>query len=274
MFLLLMLVVIGMPACAPEIRVMTYNIRYDEPRDGFNSWAQRKDAVAGLISEYNPAFVGTQEGLLHQVESLDSVLTDYRYIGVGRDDGMTKGEFCALFYDTTMFEGVREGTFWLSESPDSVSYGWDSEYHRICTYGLFKFKGSRQYLWVLNTHFDHVAQLARKNSALLILERLEGLLKSHPAPAVVMGDFNATPDSEPVQILLTGLEDALALSPNPLEGPAGTFTGFNSFAAERRIDYVFVKGLPVRTYRHIDKKRDDGGHLSDHLPVVAEVSVR
>jgi endonuclease/exonuclease/phosphatase family metal-dependent hydrolase len=257
---------------AQEFGVMTYNIRYEEPRDAGNSWSNRKEAVVDLILKHEPVFLGTQEGLYHQITYLDSTLTNHTYIGVGRDDGDQMGEYCALFYDTTRFSMLEQHTFWLSETPEQVSYGWDSKFHRICTYGLFEDKETNYKIWVFNTHFDHVATEARKNSAHLITQRISDALAATRAPLILLGDFNATPDQEPILLIAQSVSDALTLSADPLKGPHGTFTGFTPDAlAERRIDYIFVHDLEVLRYFHLDDIRPDGGYISDHLPVLARL---
>jgi endonuclease/exonuclease/phosphatase family metal-dependent hydrolase len=257
---------------AQEIGVMTYNIRFDDPKDPENSWSQRRETVVDLIQTYDPMFLGIQEGLHHQVTYLDSALTNHRYVGVGRDDGDQAGEYCALFYDTTRFSVQEHETFWLSETPEQVSYGWDAKFHRICTYGLFTDHETGEEVWVFNTHFDHVAVEARKHSALLISQRIQKVRETIPASVILIGDFNATPDEEPISILRKTLSDAMALSAEPLRGPHGTFTGFTpGAAAESRIDYVFVLDLDVLRYDHLDDIRPDGGYISDHLPVLTRL---
>jgi len=263
----LVLILISVPALCQTSTFITFNIRYDNPRDLENNWHQRKSSVVRLIQHYDASFIGTQEGLNHQVEYIDSCLSDYAYIGVGRDDGYTKGEYCAIFFDSTKFRVIREGTFWLSESPGNVSVGWDASMERICTFGLFEHQCSEMKIWIFNTHFDHIGPKARANSASLILEKIEQINKEDE-PVVLMGDFNATPDDKPIQILKKGISDALELSENPLYGPVGTFNGFADEVMNRRIDYIFVAGLDVLSYTHIDDRRENNLHVSDHLPVM------
>ena len=257
-----------------NIALMTFNIRYDEPHDLENNWQYRRDAMIGMISDYKPAFLGIQEGLAHQVTFIDSSLAEYKYIGVGRDDGRTRGEFSAIFYNTSQFECIKSGTFWLSETPDTVSIGWDAAYTRICTYGLFMHKATRERLWVFNTHFDHLGKVARKNSAQLILDQIDHLTDDYRFPVVLMGDFNATPEEESMQIILQKMPDALGVSALPLTGPKGTFNSFRTdITPDRRIDYVFIKYLQVLSYAHLEEKTVDNRWISDHLPVLAMISL-
>jgi endonuclease/exonuclease/phosphatase family metal-dependent hydrolase len=150
-------------------KLISYNIRYDNPKDGENIWENRKHKMASLMNYYEPSIFGIQEGLLSQVEYLDSCLLAFDYIGASRDDGMQKGEFCAIFYNETILQVIKNSTFWLSETPDNVSAGWDAASNRVCTYGLFEDLETKKRIWVMNTHLDHRGQMARENSARLIL---------------------------------------------------------------------------------------------------------
>jgi endonuclease/exonuclease/phosphatase family metal-dependent hydrolase len=266
-FMILYLVVISGPLTGQSSVFLTFNIRFDNPGDGENNWHHRKQNVVELISHYDASIVGTQEGLNHQVEYIDSCLSDFTYIGVGRDDGISKGEYCAIFFDSTILKVINEGTFWLSETPGVVSVGWDASMERICTYGLFEHHCSGQKLWVFNTHFDHIGPEARANSARLILEKIEET-NTNNLPVVLMGDFNATPDDKPIKILVKGITDALTISEKPFYGPIGTFNGFTDDIMTRRIDYIFVNNLDVLSYTHIDDRRKNNLHVSDHLAVM------
>lgn len=248
-------------------KLITYNIRYDNPNDGNNIWENRKSKLAGLLNYYEPSFFGIQEGLLHQVEFLDSSLPAYEYIGVGRDDGKQKGEYCAIFYDTRTYKVIMDSTFWLSETPDIPSNGWDANLNRICTYGLFENLHTKERIWFMNTHFDHRGKMARENSARLISERVE-LINEDNLPLVLMGDFNATVEQKPIQIIKTTLSDALKISEKPFYGPPGTSNGFRMDEIVRRIDYLFTRNVKVLSYSHIDDRRDNNLHISDHLPVL------
>lgn len=253
-----------------QTSVISINIRYDNPGDGSNNWHQRKSEMIKLLHHYEPAIFGIQEGLIHQVNYLDSNLVNYNYIGVGRDDGKESGEFSAIFYDTTKFQIEKTATFWLSDTPDKISVGWDASMERICTFGLFTEKKSGKQLWVFNAHFDHIGLLARANSALLILNKIKELNPEN-SPVILMGDLNTIPEDRPIQALLQGLEDAKAISGKPFYGPVGTFNGFKDIVMDKRIDYIFTKGLKVLSYEHIDDRRTNNLFISDHLPVKAEL---
>lgn len=252
--------------------VMTYNIKYDNQQGGQDSWESRRDKMVELVQHYQPAIFGIQEGLVHQLSYLDEALYTYTYTGVGRDDGQEKGEFSAIFYDSTYFELLEYSTFWLSETPDTISVGWDAALERICTYGLFQHLESAQLLWVFNTHFDHVGTVARERSAELILRKIEQI-NTEKLPVVLMGDFNVLPTDPPIMAVKEQLDDAQLISEQPFYGPPGTFNGFRDEPMDRRIDYIFTQQLPVHSYIHIDDRLDSNRHISDHLPVLAELEL-
>jgi endonuclease/exonuclease/phosphatase family metal-dependent hydrolase len=256
-------------AAMAQTAVMTFNIRYDNPSDGGNRWDLRKDAVVALIEEHEPDILGIQEGLHRQVAYLDDRLLQYEFIGVGRDDGEASGEYCAIFYRKDRFTMMDTRTFWLSETPDNISVGWDASMKRIVTYGAFRDLGSGDTLHFFNAHFDHRGALAREHSARLILNLIQEQRLADQKVAV-MGDFNALPDKEPIRILKTELDDSFEISENGHIGPAGTFNGFDADATvERRIDYIFSRNFRVIEHHHIDSRRGNGLYPSDHLPVNA-----
>lgn len=257
-----------------SFRVMSYNIRYDNPDDSLNSWKHRKDRVTDLIKFYKPDFLGIQEGLIHQVQHLNKHLTDMGRIGVGRDDGKKAGEFSAIFYNRHKFKLVPEtaNTIWLSETPSKPSKSWDAALPRIMTFGKFRNRNNGQELYVFNTHFDHRGTQARAESAKLIIETIKEV--AGDLPVVLTGDFNVTKDDQPYKIL-TGsfLNDTYNASEIPSIGPEFTFSGFDvpGPEAKRIIDYIFVNDwLDVSRYAIISAFRD-GRFPSDHLPVVADV---
>jgi len=183
-FKLLIFLFIPAIAFGQTFNVMTYNIRYDNPSDGKNAWSLRKECLVSQIEKYNPAILGIQEGLHHQVLYLDSCFSKYAYIGVGRDDGKTKGEYCAIFYDTLQFRVIESSTFWLSGTPERVSVGWDAALERICTYAIFENVQTGKRILVFNTHFDHIGVIARKKSAQLIVSK-EHEINSEKLPVLI-----------------------------------------------------------------------------------------
>ena len=258
---------------AANLRIMSYNIRYNNPGDGVRAWDRRKEEVAALIQFYDPDVIGLQEVLHGQLMYLEGQLPDYGRIGVGRDDGKQAGEYSPVFYRKSLFESLEHGTFWLSDTPDQPSVGWDASMERIATWGQFRRKEQNDTVLVLNTHFDHRGEQARQQSARLIRR----WISQHAAdyPVMVTGDFNSSPTSVPYQILVEGggLQDAYNISQLPSVGPDRSFSGFavtDSLPGER-IDYVFVSPA-VQVERHaIIASFSNGYFPSDHLPVVADV---
>ena len=183
-----------------DLKVLSYNIRYNNPNDGVNHWEYRKQTIANFINEENPDFAGLQEVTHSQLEFLLSNLIDYDYVGVGRDDGKQKGEYSPIFFDSNKFSFLEGDTFWLSETPNSISVGWDASMERICTYGLFEERKLKRKIFVFNTHFDHVGDLARKNSAVLLIKKIKEL-NVNKYPVILTGDFNLDSFSETIKLL-------------------------------------------------------------------------
>jgi endonuclease/exonuclease/phosphatase family metal-dependent hydrolase len=247
--------------------VLTYNVRLDTPADGEDAWPKRRDFLAAQIRFHNPDVFGVQEALHGQMEYLTAALPAYTWVGVARDDGKQAGEYSALFYRKDRFEALSSGTFWLSETPDVPSKGWDAALNRVCTYALLKDKKTGKKTWVFNTHFDHKGEEARRRSAGLIVQKTRELNTKND-PVVVMGDFNANPDEAPVTVLKSAFADARDAGVEPPFGPEGTFNGFNFYdPVTRRIDYVFVQNLKVRQYAVLSDNKNCR-YPSDHLPVL------
>jgi len=254
-----------------DVKVMSFNIRLSVESDKENAWTERKADVAELLMYYHPDFFGVQEALPEQMRDMKASLNNYSYVGVGRDDGKEKGEFSALFYDTEKLQVVKSGTFWLSETPEKPSKGWDAAYNRVCTYAVFKDKKSKKEFLAMNIHFDHVGNVARVKSSELILKKAKELNPKN-LPLVLSGDFNLTEDTEPIQILSKNLEDTFYKAEKKHYGPAGTFTGFNiSEVPKERIDYIFVKGFKIKSHRHINDRRENLLYPSDHFPVLVDL---
>lgn len=252
---------------------MTYNIKLDYPKEGGNSWKNRKDLIVGQFKFYEPDIFGVQEALPNQMKYLDSLLIDYDYVGVGRDDGEAKGEFSAIFYDKQKFKVLKSSTFWLSETPNKVSIGWDAVCNRICTYALFENMKTEQRFWVFNIHLDHVGEIAKKESIKLILKTMEAL-NGEELQIVLMGDFNLEPQDKNIQIIHRELSDSRYISKTNPFGPEGTFNGFHfEKPVKRRIDYIFVSNnINVLKYAVLNDSKDCR-YPSDHLPVYVEINL-
>jgi len=264
----LILLLITSSIFAQEVKIMTYNIKYHGVHEIENRWVDRKQDLIQLLNHYQASFIGLQESLQDQVKYVERYLKDYEYIGVGRDDGRTKGEYSPIFYNTKKYALLKEKTIWLSETPDKPSKGWDAAIKRVCTYGLFKNIETNKKVWIFNTHFDHIGKIARKNSVSLLLTVIKGInFENHPV--VLMGDFNLTPNEEPIQLLSKSLNDGQLVSLKPFYGPVGTYNGFKNEEIKTRIDYIFSKNMEVLHYEHIDDRLPNNNHVSDHLPVLS-----
>ncbi|MEM8509251.1 MAG: endonuclease/exonuclease/phosphatase family protein [Bacteroidota bacterium] len=258
-----------------QLNIMTYNIRYDNPSEAPNNWENRKDRIVTQINTYAPGILGIQEGLQNQVDYLEKELEGYRYFGVGREDGMAGGEYTAIFYDPTKIRLLDKATFWLSQTPQQPSVGWDAALKRICTYGLFQYVSSKSKFFVFNTHFDHIGEKARLESAKLILSKAKAI-NSEKFPWILIGDFNLEPNSKAIQLILESLSDAHSAAGNNATGPQGTFNGFDDQQpVTRRIDYIFFDASQLRVLKStIINDRKDGRYPSDHFPVYAELFLK
>ncbi len=273
LILLIILILISIRMESQPLSVMTFNIRYDNPADGLDRWEFRKTELAAFIAEKHPQIVGIQEGLLRQVVFLDTALANYTFIGIGRDDGKTEGEFSAIFYDTSKVSLIESGTFWLSATPDTISTGWDAALPRICTYGHFRENVSGEEFYVFNTHFDHQGKIARLESSKLILHKMKQL-NQNDLPLILMGDLNDTPESLTITTLVNQLQDCWLSDSSNTEKRPTTFNGFNSAAKDgKRIDYIFSKGFIIRTCSILIETRKNGRVLSDHFPVYCELEL-
>ena len=258
-----------------QIRAMTYNIRLDLPSDGPDAWPRRRTMVADLIRHEAPDLLGMQEVVLGQKRYLEDVLPDYVMIGVGRDDGKEAGEFSPLAWRRDRFDPVDSGSFWLSTTPAVPGKGWDAAYPRLATWAILRDRRSGQTIRVLNTHFDNVGNVARRESARMIRRWVvDG--DAAGLPTIVMGDLNSTPDSEPYRILAdtaqSGLADSRTISRTAPYGPPGTFNAFKIDSdAAAPIDHIFAShDFAVASYAVITQHW--GGRLpSDHYPVMSEL---
>ena len=253
------------------LEVVSYNIRYDNSQDGENQWDIRKETLASYLLKSSPDIIGMQEVLNNQLADLSNFLKEYKHVGVGREDGKTKGEYSPIFYRKSKLKVLMSSTFWLSETPQKISVGWDAALERICTYALFIDRKSKKQFWVFNTHFDHLGQKARSESVNLILEQIS-ILNVNDYPILITGDLNLTPETLPIKKFQSNLNDVL--SDLNLNNPKyGTFNGFDiTKDAKRRIDYIFQKGFRALSAEHIWIKTPKGLWASDHHPVYLKCS--
>lgn len=248
------------------IKVCSFNIRFDNPDDGFNRWENRRKNVVVFLGVEKPDIIGFQEVLANQLEYLELRLTDYSRVGVGRDDGIDQGEFAPIMYLNDRFMLLESGNFWLSETPEEPSLGWDALIKRICTYAILQDRLSGEEIHVYNTHFSHVGSEARLRSAELIMDSIS--MKSQDARVILTGDFNTGPGSPPYnEVIESGLKDSY--DSGLRLGPEGTFNGFTLTGTyDRRIDYIFYSGFEPEYYV-TESIVIDNQYLSDHFPIIA-----
>lgn len=276
-FLLLLLAGIILPmslqAQQPgQIKVMSWNIRLDTPADGQNQWKYRKSGVCDLIMNESPDLLGVQEALHNQMKDMRNGLKGYKSIGVARDDGKKAGEYSAVFYKKSRLRSMRSGTFWLSETPDQPgSRGWDAACNRVVTWSVFRDKETGREFLMMNTHFDHVGDTARIESAALIIRKSASL--SGKLPVILTGDFNVT-DRHRAYRILTWADNEIVFTDTrksagaEISGPEYTFVGFSDqFEASDQIDFIFATYQFMVLSHKIPDFRKGMRYLSDHLPV-------
>lgn len=271
--LLLLLLNIQMSEAQP-LKMMTYNIRLDIASDGENDWSRRKEYFTSQIKFYEPDVFGVQEALPNQVTDIAAYLPAYNYVGTGRD-GIGKGESSNIYYKKDRFAVKKEGTFWLSETPDTVSKGWDAALNRICTYALLEDNASKNMIWVFNTHLDHIGELARTKSIKLIVSKIREF-NTKNYPVVFMGDFNSEPSTDRIKWLKKVMTDSRDVSVEKPFGPSGTFNGFKfNEPVTKLIDYIFISQpliITVKKYAVLSDSKDLR-YPSDHLPVYVELEI-
>ncbi len=259
------------------IDAMSFNIRYDNPEDGKQNWHHRKENVVRMINFYDLDIIGMQEVLVAQLNYLKEHLNQYETVGVGREDGKDKGEFAPIFYRKERFEMLDSGTFWLSETPEEISKGWDAALERIATWAIFKDRNSEKKFMFMNTHFDHVGDIARMESAKLLKQKANEL--ANGLPLVLTGDFNLVPESVAIKTLTKPDGENTLVNTSSVAaftyGPDWTSCGFDNRPFEERkvIDYIFVKKVEkVNKYAVFSELLNDI-FLSDHCPVFAQIEL-
>ncbi|MFA6872476.1 MAG: endonuclease/exonuclease/phosphatase family protein [Bacteroidaceae bacterium] len=257
------------------LRIGTFNIRYDNPKDGINRWSMRKDSIYCFLGKKQPDIIGLQEVLHHQLQDLLTAMPNYESVGVGRDDGKTKGEYAPILYRKDKYQLLNSSTFWLSEHPESASRGWDAACTRIATWALLKDKLTGHSFFILNTHFDHIGTEARRQSALLILKQVQKFAGNYPA--LITGDLNISDQEEAYQIITSNafmLKDCWKIALRK-EGPEYTFQDFGKRPKDKckKIDFIFV--TPQITVTHaeiIPSALSNLMYLSDHNSHFADVT--
>lgn len=261
-----------------ELNVMTFNIRYNNAGDSLNAWPYRKDKAASQVLFHRAQLLGVQEALHDQIVDLQERLPRYKHVGAGRADGKEKGEYSAIFYDTARLQLLQSATFWLAEQTDIPGKkGWDAAIERIVTWAKFRDRITKKIFYHFNTHFDHVGKIARRESAKLLLGKVNELAAK--TPVIVTGDFNAHPDDEPIMVIADKsnslhLTDSKDISAMAHYGPTGTFNAFRQKEInDQPIDYIFTKNA-VKVLQHATLSQSwQGRFSSDHFPVMAVVKI-
>ncbi len=268
----------GLLKLSSPMRVISYNIRYDNPGDGPNNWDNRKEKVVSVLALHRPDIFCLQEALVHQLEYIDEAFPSFAYYGIGRDDGMEAGEFAPVFFDTNRFNPEDQGTFWLSETPErDGSKSWYAGHTRIVSWIKLVDRNLGSSFYVFNTHFDHASQHAREQSAILLRKKIRQIAGGHPV--ILAGDFNTRQGSEAYNTLVgeeapNVFSNAMEISKAPHHGPACSFVGFDFISVPGRIiDFIFVNPQ-VEVLRHaILTDNWDGVYPSDHLPVLVDIEL-
>lgn len=251
------------------INIITYNIRYNNPDDGVNAWPNRAQNVKALVKFHDADLLCVQEALPEQFDALLKN-SNFDVVGVGREDGKRKGEFAAIYFNKDRFTKKDGGTFWLSETPDVPSKGWDAALNRVCSWVRLYDQLNKKEFLVFNTHYDHKGVKARIESAKLIKQKIQQIAPA--LPVVFTGDLNVTPETEAISTIKSFLTDAKEISQETPYGPNGTFNDFDfNSDLPNRIDYIFVnKGFKVQKFAVLTDSKDKR-YFSDHLPVFARL---
>lgn len=250
---------------AETIKVMSYNIRLGVANDGDNAWDLRKSATPAMLKDQDPLCFGVQEAYGFQIDYINETCPQYASIGVGREDGVEKGEHMSIFYKKDLVEVENWGTYWLSETPDVPSKGWDAACYRTATWALLKIKKTGTQFYYVNTHLDHVGVEARKNGLALIVERIAAM-NPEGYPMILTGDLNVKADNPCLEDLNKQMKSARVFAEKTTD--KASFNGWGR--AAQAIDYVYYSGFKKCTeFDVVDQTYDDKPYISDHYPVYA-----
>ena len=255
-------------ACKQEpatVKVMSYNIRYGTAEDGTNSWKYRYAASAMMLDDQKPDVVGLQEALTNQVQYLTTALDKtYKAVGVGRDDGKKAGEIMAVLYNYKTTKLLKWGTFWLSDTPDVPSRGWDGACNRCATWAIMKDKATGKKYFFVNTHIDHVGEEAQQKGVRLVVDKIAEMNKDG-LPVIVTGDFNLEVSSPALAPMKDGFQNARGTA--VVTDDHFSYNGWGR--AQSTIDYIWYKGFTCTRFETVTKPYYDRTFISDHFPVKA-----
>lgn len=270
--LVVMMLLVSGAFYGQNLKIMTYNIRLNVASDGENAWPNRKDYFMSQVQFYSPDIFGVQEATPSQVIDIASGMSKYSKFGIGREEGGT-GEACTIYYKKDRFKLQDSNTFWLSETPNVVSRGWDAACNRVCTYGLFTDLKTKKTFYVFNLHLDHMGEVARVKGVQVVLEKIK-TINTKKYPVFLMGDFNSEPNTPQITEIKKVMDDTRDVSKEKPFGPSGTFNNFkHNEPVTLLIDYIFISknsGLTVQKHAVLSDSKDLK-YPSDHLPVLIEV---
>jgi len=267
--ILLVIITITTISCSKteQFTLISYNIRNSSANDGINSWENRKDLTINMINQEKPDLICMQEVKVDQLDFIYDELPNYEFLGVGRDDSVKKGEIMAVFYRNDKFKAIEDGNFWLSETPEKVSLGWDGACRRMVTWGHFQNIKSGKTFFCFNTHFDHIGEVAREESAKLIMNKISEICKNANEPVFLTGDFNARIDNPIFSPIINYLKQARENAPVT----DNKFT-YNNFGLGTEnpivIDHIFYLNASPISFGTLDKSYGSG-YISDHFPIKA-----
>ncbi|WDF53599.1 endonuclease/exonuclease/phosphatase family protein [Mucilaginibacter sp. KACC 22063] len=270
---LIMLLFMQSATHAQKLIVGSFNLRYDNPADTGNLWRERAPAVTSLIRFHDFDVLGTQEGKINQLQDLVKALPEYARYGVGRDDGKEGGEHSAIFYKKDRFTLLGKGDFWLSQTPDKPSLGWDATCcNRICSWVYLQDKQSGKKFWYFNGHFDHQGVVAREESSKLILKKIKEIAGN--GMVLLTGDFNGGNDSS--WYLRIANSGVLIDTYKQAKYPYGYNPTYHDFGKQLKgneiIDHIFATSQFKVKRWGILSDSNQGKYPSDHFPVLAELA--
>ena len=247
------------------LKVMSYNIRLGSANDGTNSWGLRYPATAEMIEDQMPDIFGVLEALASQIRFIEDNFVDYKSVGVGREDGKKDGEHMSIFWNKKTVSLLKWGTFWLSETPEKPSMGWDAACKRTATWALMKCKKTGKKFYYVNTHLDHKGVEAQKNGLKLIVDRIDDI-NPEGYPMILTGDFNITPDNPNLVELDSKMQSVRKVAEKT--DNHDTFNGWGK--GKGVIDYIYASGFSAYPeYQTVTKRYADRKFVSDHYPICA-----
>lgn len=255
-----------------RLTVMSYNIRYGKAKDGDNHWDKRKPATPAMLRDCSPDVFGTQECLPFQAEYILEQCPEYDGYGIGREDGV-KGERTEIFWKKDKYEALDKGTFWLSDTPETPSIGWDGRHSRTATWVLLESRRSGKRFFFINTHLDHIGKVAPVKGLKLIQERI-GAMNTCNLPVILTGDFNLN-DNNSTIIEFNGVMSNARLTAKRSKDDKGSFHNYGKQKTRKVIDYIYYSGdVKCRTFETVDRQYADIEYISDHYPVMAKMRLK